>query len=98
MPSMPQDTVVAGCDRAVLGSGRPERGFKQGRSQPGVALLGLPRFMFTGTIVTPRADARPAGEMAIAGEPAHVDADLGNEDFCRPLIHPRNGIVGSGVI
>ena len=30
--------------------------------------------------------------MAIAGEAAHVDADLGNEDFRRPLIHPGNGI------
>jgi hypothetical protein len=30
--------------------------------------------------------------MAIAGEAAHVDADLGNEDFRRPLIHPGNRI------
>ena len=42
MPTMPQDTAVAGRNGTVLGSSRPERGFDEGRAQPDVALRVFP--------------------------------------------------------
>src|SRR5206468_4631926 len=89
---MPEDAAVPSGHGAVLGARRPEGGLDEGCAQPDVAFASLPRAALTGTLVVAGTETGPTRKMAVAGEPSHVDADLGDEDLGRPLIHAGNRI------
>src|SRR5579859_2694744 len=46
------------------------------------------RSTFAGTLVVARTQAGPGQQVPCCREAAHVEADLGNDDFCAELTHP----------
>jgi len=90
--ALPHDATVAGGQGTAPGACGPEGCFDERPAEPDVAFARLRRLMLAGTLVVAGTEARPAGEMAIAGEPGHVHADLCDEHFGRPLVDAGDGI------
>ena len=62
-----------------------QRGF-----EPSAALAHPIGSSFAGTLVVARADAGPREEMCGRSEPAHVDADFGDDDVSAEILDARN--------
>lgn len=65
----------------VLRAGRGVGGLNQAGPQPGTALTRRAPTALAATLMIPRTEAGPGGQMLRAGEAARVGTDLGNEGF-----------------
>src|SRR6266487_520952 len=66
--------------------------FQQGRSQPPTAFPCFARQSLACTDFIARAHPRPRCEMTITGKLIHINANLGQDDFCNPSIHSSYGV------
>jgi hypothetical protein len=90
--AMPEDATIPGGYGAVRGTRRSEGGLDESSAQPDATFARLPRSVLASTLVALGTETGPTREMAVAGESSHVNANLGDEDFRRPLIHAGNRI------
>src|SRR5215472_17533832 len=92
VPTMPHDAPVPRPQRTVLGPDRRRCSFDEGGPQPSVGLAGLPRRMFTGTLVIAGTERGPAGEMSITWEEMHVYPEFGDDHLGRAHVDPGDGV------
>src|SRR5438094_9547331 len=85
---MAHHSAVAGAESTVLGPDRGQGDFDQGDAEPAVALSRRSRLVLTRALVVARAQPGPARQMVFTREPAHVHADLRDDDFGRTRLDP----------
>src|SRR5215468_6787797 len=76
VPAVPLDAQVPRLQGGAIGAASGEPTLNQGSAQIVVAVTHFPRPALAGTLVLPRTDRRPTGQMAGRGEAAHLPGGL----------------------
>ena len=83
--------AVNGRQRGIAAAASSVAGFDQCGPQPAITFAGLGAAAFAGAFIATRGYTRPARHVPVAGEAAHVGADLSDDHGSVIVLDPGNG-------